>query len=356
MTYATEVNRPESVTDWAHSELAALPMSLVVRIWLRAVRLLTALRFFPSIERIPDVPLATRKASKPPRWMTLPLPQAVDIVDRAAAELELPVAIRTYAPSGTATPLPIVVFMHGGGFVNGGLDSMQFFCAHLAASARLLIVSVDYPLSPESVFPEALHAGYAVLSWAAERGNYIGGDPARLVVAGDLAGGNLAAALALLARRERTPHIIKQVLIYPTLDATQSTPRLAREATNRRKERFTYYRYYAGQTPPSDELISPLLADRVDGLPDAVILTAEVDALRDDGILYAQRLRAAGVPVQLTNYLGMPHGFLSMPRLCRAATSQAIFEIADALRVATATACQPNHSRGGSSVGRAGDL
>jgi acetyl esterase len=319
------------LTGWRHTELFEIRMGLHVRAWLRIARVLTAARVYPSMDRIPGVPLARRKASKPPGWMTLPLPRGVAIRDRDGGELGLPVTIRTYAPANADAPLPIVVFMHGGGFVNGGLDAMHFFCAHLAVSADTLVISVDYPLAPESVFPEALDASYEVLRWAGERGGAIGGDTERLSVAGDSAGGNLAAALCLRARREGFPDIRSQVLIYPTLDATQSTPRLMRESEEQRRERFTYYGYYAAGTDLAEELVSPLLADSVEGLPDAVILTAEADALRDDGILYANRLRAAGVPVRLTNYLGMPHGFLSMPRLCRGAASQAILEIAVAL-------------------------
>jgi len=316
------------LTDWNHNELFDLRMRWPVRTWLRIARALTAVGVYPSMDRIPNVPLAKRKAAKPPRWMTLPPPRGVEIRDR---DFGLSVATRTYAPARADTPLPVVVFMHGGGFVNGGLDAMQFFCAHLAAAADTLVISVDYPLAPESVFPEALDAGYEVLRWAAENADAIGGDPAHLSVAGDSAGGNLAAALCLLARNDGFSEIKNQVLIYPTLDATQSTPRLTRETDQSRRERFTYYGYYAGGTEPTNELVSPLLASSVDGLPAAVILTAEADALRDDGILYANRLRAAGVPVRLTNYLGMPHGFLSMPRLCRAAAAQAVLEIASAL-------------------------
>ena len=320
------------VTAWHHTNLFELRLSLRVRVWLRIARFLTAARIYASMERIPNVPAAKRKATRPPGWMTLPLPPGVEIVDRTPEELGVPVATRTYAPARPDGPLPIVVFTHGGGFVNGGLDAMQFFCAQLAVAARMLVVSVDYPLAPESEFPEALEASYAVLRWAAVNGADLGGDPGHLFVAVDSAGGNLAAALCLLARKLEFPRVDKQVLIYPTLDATQSSPRLRAETPARRRERFIYYGYYAGDTDPGDELLSPLLAESVERLPDALIVTAEQDALRDDGILYAQRLRAAGVHVRFTNYLGMPHGFLSMPRLCRSATSQAILEIATALQ------------------------
>jgi acetyl esterase len=327
-----KVDLPGPVAPWHHTGLFDRRMSLVVRAWLRIARLLTAAKIYPSMERIPNVSIAKRKASKPPSWMSLPPATGVEIVDRTPQDLGLPVATRSYAPADRKAPLPIVVFTHGGGFVNGGLDAMQFFCAHLAVAAHMLVISVDYPLSPESAFPEALEASYDVLRWAASNGAELGGDPQHLFVAGDSAGGNLAAALCLLARRLEFPRITKQVLIYPTLDATQSSPRLRAETPPHRGERFTYYGYYAAGASPEDELLSPLLAESVDGLPDAVILTAEHDALRDDGILYAQRLRASGTAVRFTNYLGMPHGFLSMPRLCRSASSQAILEIATALR------------------------
>ena len=327
-----EANAPTALpAHGRQTELSGLLPSIQVRTWLRIARILTSAGVYPSMDRMPDVPLAKRKASRPPGWMMLPLPAGVEIRDRVAGELDLPVATRTYAPERASHPLPIVVFMHGGGFVNGGLDAMQFFCAHLAVSAEVLVLSVDYPLAPESVFPEALDASFEALRWAADHGPMIGGDAEHLFVAGDSAGGNLAAALCLRARREGSPRVRGQVLIYPTLDATQSTPRLLDEAETQRRERFTYYRYYTGEAEPADELISPLLAETVEGLPPAVILTAEADALREDGVLYAAG-RATGVPVRFTNYLGVPHGFLSMPRLCRTAASQAILEIAAALR------------------------
>jgi acetyl esterase/lipase len=330
-TTTTGAARTDSVAPWRHTPLLNQPMPRTIRLWLRVARLLTAARVYPSMDRIPNVSEAKRKASKPPLWMTLPLPTKVDIVDRTAADLALPVATRTYSPQGPGASLPIVVFMHGGGFVNGGLDAMNFFCAHLALAANAIVLSVDYPLAPNSTFPAALDASYAALCCAAERGGELGGDARRLHVAGDSAGGNLAAAVCLVARDRGFPRIEKQVLIYPTLDAGQNSPRLEREPERRRRERFTYYSHYAGEHPATDELVSPLLAESVEGLPRAVILTAEHDALRDDGILYAQRLRDSGVPVRLTNYLGVPHGFLSMPRLCRTPASQAIIEIAGAL-------------------------
>jgi acetyl esterase len=308
-----------------------VPLDRRTRAWLAAVNALRSLHVYPTMERIPSVPLAKRKASRPHWWLTLPTPPDIEIHDRTGADDGLSVGARVYRSTLITEPQPIVLFTHGGGFVNGGLDAMQFLCAHLASVAQTLVVSVDYPLAPESPFPAALHTSYGRLRWVADHGESLGGNPERLSVMGDSAGGNLAAALCLLARRNGGPEISRQVLIYPTLDATLSTPRMQRETAARRRECETFYRYYAGDHSRSDELISPLLAANLSDLPPATILTAQHDSLRDDGTLYAARLEDAGVRVRHTEYLGMPHGFLSMPRLCRAAP-QALAEIAQAAR------------------------
>jgi acetyl esterase len=308
-----------------------VPLDRRTRAWLAVVNVLRSLHVYPTMERIPSVPLAKRKASRPHWWLTLPPPPDVEIHDRSGADDGLSVGVRLYRSALAPEPQPIVLFTHGGGFVNGGLDAMQFLCAHLASAAHALVVSVDYPLAPESPFPAALHASYGRLHWVADHAESLGGDPERLVVMGDSAGGNLAAALCLLARRNGRPTISRQVLIYPTLDATLSTPRMRAETPARRRECDTFYRYYAGEKSRSDELVSPLLAADLSDLPPATILTAQHDSLRDDGVLYAARLEEAGVPVRHTEYLGMPHGFLSMPRLCRAAP-QALAEIAQEVR------------------------
>jgi acetyl esterase/lipase len=303
-----------------------VPLDRHTRLWLAAVNVLRAIHVYPTMERMPSIPLAKRKASKPHRWLTRPLPPDVKIEDRTG----LSVGARIYRSEAANDPRPIVLFTHGGGFVNGGLDAMQFLCAHIAAAARVVVVSVDYPLAPESPFPAALEASYEWLCWAAEHGGELGGDPDRLSVMGDSAGGNLAAALCLLARRKRGPAIDRQILIYPTLDATLNTPRMQSETAKRRRECEAFYGYYTGDHDRRAELISPLLASDVANLPPATIITAQHDSLRDDGVLYAARLAEAGVPVRHTDYLGMPHGFLSMPRICRAAP-QALAEIAQAL-------------------------
>lgn len=297
---------------------ATIPLDLRVRAWLRVASWLRAVGYYPTMARMAQVPLAKRKATKPPRWMRGPLPRDVEINDMPEH------AARVYRPAGRAGPLPVVAFAHGGGFVNCGLDSMHHVCAHLASTAHIEVVSVDYPLAPESPFPAALECYYDAVCRLADDGGEI-------TVMGDSAGGNLAAAVCLLARKRRGPKIGRQILIYPTLDATLSTPRLVDEVPVRRAECEAFYRHYVNGHSRTDELVSPLHAEDLSGLPPAVVLTAEHDSFCDDGRIYADRLAAAGVPVSFTSYAGMPHGFLSMPRLCRAAP-RALADIAGALR------------------------
>jgi acetyl esterase/lipase len=309
---------------------ASLPLALRVRVWLKLAQWLQAVGVYPTMDAMGTVPTPKRAASKPPRWLTRPLPADVTIADLPSAANGPPASLRVYRPVDITERSPLVLFMHGGGFVTGGLDAMQFLCAQVASTAPALVVSVSYPLAPEHPYPAALNTGYAALGWVSEHAGELGGDPNRLIVMGDSAGGNLAAALCLLTRRNGGPRIEGQVLIYPALDATLSTAAMRRAGAKRRAECETFYGYYVGVADPSDELVSPLLADDLSELPPATIITAEHDSLRDDGLLYAMRIERAGVPVRYTNYLGMPHGFLSMPRICTAAP-QAIEEIARAV-------------------------
>jgi acetyl esterase/lipase len=306
------------------------PLDLRVRIWLKLAQWLQAAGVYPTMEAMGAVPTAKRAASKPPPWLTRPLPADVTIEDLQADESGPPAKLRIYRSVNTTERSPLVLFIHGGGFVTGGLDAMQFLCAQLASTAHAVVVSVEYPLAPEHPYPAALNTSYAALRWVAEHAEEIGGDSQRLIVMGDSAGGNLAAALCLLARQNGSPSVQRQVLIYPALDATLSTAAMRAATVKRRAECETFYGYYAGDANRADELISPLLADDLSGLPPATIITAEHDSLREDGLVYATRLRHAGVHVRYTNYLGMPHGFLSMPRICSAAP-QAIAEIAQTI-------------------------
>lgn len=291
------------------------------------LRVRTAIRVFGVLAKlgvlptdIGALPLARRQAMRPPRFLQRRPPSGLDIVDREVSGRDGAVSVRVYRVTHAAEPQPVVAYFHGGGWVSGGPDDSHYLCAQLAWEAGMTVVSVAYRLSPEHPFPAALHDCYDAVCWLAENGADLGTDPGRIAVAGDSAGGNLAAATCLLARRLGRPRIAFQALLYPSLDATLSTPAMAsftgpgltREMVD------TVVAHYVGGAERSDELVSPLLVDDVSGLPPALVVTADLDILRDDGRLYAERLAAAGVPVRYTNYLGTLHGFFSNPRLARA--------------------------------------
>lgn len=258
-------------------------------------------------------------------------------------DCELP--LRLYQPSaGDAASRPLIVNFHGGGWVIGSLDQYDSFCTHVAKQVDAVVLSVDYRLAPQHPFPAAPEDCYAALVWAAENAGEWGADPFRVGVMGDSAGGNLAAVVSLLARDRSGPTVRHQTLVYPATDLTLSSPSLT---VNARKPLLTeadvkaYRGLYLGGGDASDTRASPLLAGDHSGLPPALIQVAEHDPIRDDGVRYAEALRAAGVAVRLTEYVGMPHGYLSLPRVCRAAP-QALWEICAEQRLALLT---PESSR-----------
>ncbi|MDA8267491.1 MAG: alpha/beta hydrolase [Actinomycetota bacterium] len=227
------------------------------------------------------------------------------------------IPVRIYRPEATGTePLPIVVYFHGGGFVLGGLDSHDPLCRQLAAGVPATVVSVDYRLAPEHPFPAAVDDATAATRWAADVAPSLGADPSRLVVAGDSAGGNLAAVVARRAARAGTPSVALQVLAYPVTDFTGSHPSHAEngEGYFLTTDDMVWFmqNYLPDGTDVHDPDISPLFAEDLSGLPPALVITAEFDPLRDEGEAYARRLADAGVPVELERYPGMIHGFVSM--------------------------------------------
>jgi acetyl esterase/lipase len=244
------------------------------------------------------------------------------------------IPVRVYAPRGAASAgaRPLVVYFHGGGFVLGELRMGDWLCSQVARNVGAIVVSVDYRLAPRHRFPAAVDDCYAALLWAAENAGSLGaGGP--LAVMGESAGGNLSAVVSLLARDRGGPAISHQVLIYPAVDMTKEAPATATTPFLTAPEMRAYRQHYLADADPSDTRLSPMLAEDHSKLPPALILVGEHDPLRDDGVRYAAALRAAGVPVRLTEYVGMPHGFLNFPGLCRLA-SQALAEICAELKAA----------------------
>jgi acetyl esterase len=248
------------------------------------------------------------------------------------------ITVRLYAPAGVG-PHPVLVFYHGGGWVIGDLYTHDGLCRSIVNAAGCAVASVDYRLAPEFKFPVAVEDSYAALKWVAANGPRLGLDSARLAVGGDSAGGNLAAVMALLARDRRGPRILLQVLVYPVTNYDFGPRSYAENATGyvlTTEDMRWFWRHYLSREEQGQEVTaSPLRAKSLADLPSALVMTAGCDPLRDEGDAYAARLRDAGVPVTLTQYPGMFHGFLRMTRILDQARG-ALDEVATALRKALA--------------------
>jgi acetyl esterase len=245
------------------------------------------------------------------------------------------VPVRTYTPLG-AGPFPVLLYIHGGGWVIGSRDSHDELCRSLCSRSAALVVSVDYRLSPEHKFPAALEDCYAVLNWYARQATEQV-DRRRVAVAGDSAGGNLSAALALYARDKGGPPLRLQVLIYPVTNCAFDTASYHENAEGFGLTRDAMIHYWgcylARQDDGRSSYASPLQAANLRDLPPALIQTAQYDVLRDDGEAYAARLHRAGISVRCTRYAAMNHGFIQFGASYEHARV-AIQEIADALREA----------------------
>jgi acetyl esterase len=244
----------------------------------------------------------------------------------AADERSGPLRLRVYRPEGSAQGVPTVVFFHGGGFVIGDLDTHDNQCRWLCRDTGSVVVSVDYRLAPEAPWPAAVEDCVAATRWAAEHVGELGGDAARLAVAGDSAGGNLAAVVAQLCRDEGAPALAAQLLIYPATDFTDGDHHASR-VENAEGYFLTaddmrwFSANYAGAVEDLTQAALSPLHGRLADLPPAVVVTAEFDPLRDEGEAYAAALRSAGVQVQAQRFDGLVHGFFDMALVSRAAAA-----------------------------------
>lgn len=261
-------------------------------------------------------PIAKRKANKSPWWATLPLPPDVAMRLDQIQGRSGSIAIKTYRPATLDPNVPRVLFLHGGGWIGGGLDTLDHLCASVSASARCEVFSVDYRLAPEAPFPGALEDCQDALNWLAAQKPAAAG----IAVMGESAGGNLAAALCVLNARCKGPAVRHQTLIYPCVDATLASPSMADGPPGfEKKDIARLVELYRGSAALTDPLLSPLFAENHAELPPALIITADLDPARDDGTRYARKLADAGVRVRHINYERAPHGFFVVPRLCGAA-------------------------------------
>ncbi|WP_327028633.1 alpha/beta hydrolase [Micromonospora sp. NBC_01740] len=222
--------------------------------------------------------------------------------------------VRIHRPAGEG-PLPTLVYFFGGGWTLGSVDTADGICRRLANAVPCQVVTVGYRLAPEHPFPAAVHDCHAATAWLATHPEEFGVDPERVAVGGDSAGGNLAAAVTLLARERGGPRLAAQLLVYPNTDQSAVPDGDGEDPLLFNRRSVAWYRgHYL--TDPADArhpLASPLLAADLTGLPPALVITAEHDPLRAEGERYAHRLREAGVPTTLTRYAGMIHGFFAMP-------------------------------------------
>ena len=240
----------------------------------------------------------------------------VDVRELSVAGGEGTLAARLYWPgaSGLGRP-PLVVWLHGGGWALGDLDTHDQPCRYLARYGRQAVLSVAYRLAPEAPFPAAVEDAVAAFEWAAEHAAELGCDPTRVAIGGDSAGGNLAAVVSQLTRDRGGPTPVTQLLVYPATDMTVTYPseRLFGEGFFLTKANMDWFEAtYSAESSRSDPRMSPLLQPDLSGLPPALVVTADFDPLRDEGELYARQLQQAGVPVQLRRSPGLVHGFLNM--------------------------------------------
>ena len=290
----------------------------------------------PPAESLPPAEARALMEARPRK----PGPDVATVEDRLITGPDADVPVRIYTPEGNG-PFPVLVWLHGGGWVLGSIETNDATCRALTNEARCITVSVGYRLAPETKFPGGLDDSYAAATWAAENAASFGGDPSRVAIGGASAGGNLAAAVTLLARERGGPNLVHQLLVYPVTDLAQDTASYRENAEGYGLTRSTmaWYRalYLSNETERVNPLVAPLRAADLSGLPPALVITAEYDPLRDEGEAYARRLTEAGVPTQCTRYGGMIHLFFN-PSLGFDKSFEAIAEAGTALRNAFGTA------------------
>ncbi len=281
-------------------------------------------------------PQQARECFLPQSWIGAPI-DGIQIDEEEITGKGGGIPVRIYTPKGKP-PFPITIFYHGGGFVLGTLEEFDPFCSRLAAGARCIVVSVGYRLAPEHKHPAAVEDAIAALYWVTAHAEEIHGDRTRMAVAGDSAGGNLAAVTSMIARDQGGPCLVCQVLICPWVDLSTSATesfRVFGEGLWLSEASIHWYRshYLESMEQSLHPRVSPLLMNDLSRLPPTLIVIAEFDVLRDQEYAYAERLQEGGVSVSCTQYDGMIHDFPTVPGLFNRA-QDAIDEICMALRMA----------------------
>lgn len=261
----------------------------------------------PMVDGTPEMARQMYRAMQ----SSIPAPHVMGIENAVADGT----AVRIYRPGMARSPC--VVYFHGGGWVIGDLETHDGVCRQLALASGMTVIAVDYRLAPEHPFPTPLQDCYQALHWIAENSARLDIDPTRIAVAGDSAGGNLAAAVCLKLRDEGRLKPAFQLLIYPVTNADLDTGSYRANGVGKvltRDGMAWFWHHYTGGDPAHrlDPLAAPLIAEDLAGLPPACVITAEYDPLRDEGRDYADRLAAAGVATHYQDFSGMVHGFFGM--------------------------------------------
>ena len=315
-----------------------MPLDPRIRTFLEQQRLLTPAG---SVPRAPEVLLEYMRANDEQAKMaavesaaTLPVGR---VEERAIPGPAGAVSVRLYVPEGRG-PFPVLLYLHGGGWVSGNLDTEDSGCRYFCRQIGCLVLSVDYRLPPDHPFPAGLEDCYAAACWLAGQAAQSGGDPARLAVCGASGGGNFAAAIALMCRDRGGPSLCFQALFVPVLDFDLTTPSWQDyDGCMIYSPEFLLVRnlYLPNVGDHIHPYAAPLLAPDLRGLPSTLIITAECDPVRDSGERYGRRLQEAGVKALVSRYDGVPHGFTGMRTLTPLA-EQALGEAVSALRGAFA--------------------
>ena len=279
-------------------------------------------------------PVEARKNSKS-RPMA-PGPEVAKVENRSIPGVGPDIPVRIYTPTGDG-PFAALSWFHGGGWVVGDLDTADGTARHLTVQTGCVVVSVDYRLAPEAKFPAAADDCYSATQWIAQNAAALNVDPARIAVGGDSAGGNLAAAVSLMAKDRGGPPLVFQLLVYPVTawDFRTGSYRQNAEGYSLTTEAMKWYwnHYLSSEADAANPYAAPMVAKDLAGLPPALTITAEFDPLRDEGEAYGQRLQAAGVTATNTRYDGMIHGFFGMSAVLDKG-NQAMSEASTALKQA----------------------
>lgn len=261
------------------------------------------------------VPVETIRAGDMARYAAVPRPEVAHVEDRHIDGPRGSLMVRIYRPD-MSDARPVIVFFHGSGFVICSVDTHDGFCRQMCLKTGMIVVSVDYALAPENKFPAGPDDALAATLWVAQNAGQFGGDPGRIALAGDSAGGTMAAVTAMRLRDLDGPRIAAQLLIYPVTDHYSAghaswTERGAGFGLSADGMRWFWDLYLDDPAQGADPLASPARAGELSGLPPVHVVTAEYDLLRDEGEHFAKRLVQAGVPVSHVRYPDVNHGFMN---------------------------------------------